>query len=196
MTNTMEMLFQLNKKWIMTSKYQNNIYKGQEVCKYLGEKPTTFKIGESFYALLLKMLDKIPPISYEKLVKHRYIYEKYPHLYLRFIGKHNYLINIGEFCKHIDNYAEYAEIPIDFYLPSFFSRYYTIRWFNIITKTTRDERYDAPHGEVPTKAKDIFLYLFYFQRTYEEILETTDWADYESLIVELKNAKFNERKRQ
>ena len=188
MTNALDMLFELNKKWIMTSKFQNNLYKGQKICEYLGEKPTTSKIGESFYSLLLKMIDKLPSISYEKLVNHRDIYEKYPHLYLRFIGNHNYLVNIGEFCKHLDKYAGNDEIPVTFYLPSFFSRYYTIRWLNKANSTTRDEKYSAPMGGVPAKARDVFLHLFYFNKPYEDILEAIDWADYACLMSELENA--------
>lgn len=194
MTNALDALFQLNKKFIMSSKFQNNLYKGQKVCEYLNEKPTTFKIGTSFSALLDKMINKLPSISYEKLVKNRNIYEKYPHLYLRFIGRHNYLVNIGDFYRHLDIYANSPEIPIYFFLPSFFSRYYTIRWLNIITQTTRDEKYATPKGNVPTKAKKLFLHLFYFEQAYETILEATDWADYESLIAELKNEKYNQRK--
>lgn len=186
MTNALNMLFQLNKDFIMSSKFQNSLYKGQKVCRYFGEKPTTFKDGKSFYELLLRMINKLPTISYETLLQKRDIYEKYPHLYLRFIGNHNYLVNIGDFCRHIDAYAGSSEIPVNFFLPSFFSRFYTIRWFNVITKTARDERYNAPHGEVPQKAREVFLHLFYFDKSYEDILESLDWADYEKLIAELK----------
>ena len=193
-TNALDALFQLNKDFIMSSKFQNNLYKGQKVCEYLGKKPSTFKIGNSFSALLNKMIDKLPSISYEKLIQNRRIYEKYPHLYLRFIGSHNYLVNIGALCRHCDAYANSSEIPIYFYLPSFFSRYYTITWFNILTKTSRNERYAAPRGNVPTEAKKLFLHLFYFDEPYEKILETLNWADYESLIAELKKAKYDQRK--
>ena len=117
-TNALDALFQLNKDFIMSSKFQNNLYKGQKVCEYLGKKPSTFKIGNSFSALLNKMIDKLPSISYEKLIQNRRIYEKYPHLYLRFIGSHNYLVNIGALCRHCDAYANSSEIPIYFYLPS------------------------------------------------------------------------------
>ena len=185
MTNALDALFQLNKSFIMSSKFQNTLYKGKKVCEYFGEKPTTDK-----------MLDKLPTISYEKLLKNRAVYEKYPHLYLRFIGKHNYLVNIGAFCRHLDAYADSPEIPVNFYLPSFFSRYYTICWHNHLTKNGRTERFATPNGGVPTKANELFLHLFYFDEPYEQILETTDWADYESLIIELKNVKFNEKKRQ
>lgn len=191
MITALEALFQLNKKWIMTSKFQNNIYKGQKVCEYLGENSTTFKVGLSFEALLNKMINKLPLISYERLVKHRDIYEKYPHLYLRYIGRHNYLVNIGEFCKHLDDYAIKEEIPISFFLPSFFSRYYTIRWLNKKTKTIRDEKYASPTCKPPKLAKDIFLHLFYFNQSYEEILERINWADYESFIAEFKNMPVN-----
>ena len=186
--NTLDALFQLNKDFIMSSKFQNNLYRGKKVCEYFGEKPTTFRVGNSFAALLDKMLNKLPTISYEKLVKNRAVYEKYPHLYLRFIGKHNYLVNIGVFCRHLDTYANSSEIPVNFCLPSFFSRYYTICWHNIHTQTDRTERFAAPNGGVPTKANDLFLHLFYFDEPYEQILETTNWADYESLRAELKNA--------
>lgn len=186
--NTLDALFQLNKSFIMSSKFQNNLYKGKKVCEYFGEKPTTFRVGGSFAVLLDKMLDKLPTISYEKLLKNRAVYEKYPHLYLRFIGKHNYLVNIGAFCQHLDTYAESPEIPVNFCLPSFFSRYYTVCWYNINTQTGRTERFAAPNGGVPTKANDLFLHLFYFDEPYEQILETTNWADYESLRAELKNA--------
>ena len=196
MANALDALFQLNKSFIMSSKFQNSLYKGKKVCEYFGKKPTTFRVGGSFAALLDKMLDKLPTISYEKLLKNRAVYEKYPHLYLRFIGKHNYLVNIGAFCRHLDAYADSPEIPVNFYLPSFFSRYYTICWHNHLTKTGRTERFVTPNGGVPTKANELFLHLFYFDEPYEQILETTNWADYESLIVELKNAKFNEKKRQ
>ena len=135
------------------------------------------------------MIEKLPIISYEKLLKKRNIYEKYQHLYLRFIGHHNYLVNIGDFCRHIDTYTESSEIPISFFLPSFFSRYYTIRWLNITTKTTRDETYNTPQGNVPTEAREAFLHLFYLDKSYEDILESLDWADYKKLIVELKEDK-------
>lgn len=189
MTNALDALFQLNKSFIMSSKFQNSLYKGQPVYAYLGEKPSTYKAGKSFYELLLKMIDKLPIISYEKLLKKRNIYEKYQHLYLRFIGHHNYLVNIGDFCRHIDTYTESSEIPISFFLPSFFSRYYTIRWLNITTKTTRDETYNTPQGNVPTEAREVFLHLFYLDKSYEDILESLDWADYKKLIVELNEDK-------
>jgi len=187
MTNALETLIQLNRKYILHSKFQNTIYKNQKLCEFLGEKTNSEKPGDKLTTLIIQMIDKLPGISYKNAIKYRDVYEKYPHLYIRFRGWHNYLVNVQEFLDHIDKYKYVEEIPVTFYPPSFFSQAYKIVFLNKITGVERIKHFplrDQYWGRY--KAQEILLHLFYNRRSYQEILENTSWCEYESLIKKLK----------
>ncbi len=190
MQNALEMLIHLNKNFIMNSKFQNVVYEGQKLYKYLGEKKKTRKEGETFNSLIFHLIDKLPIISYENAIKYHEIYERYPHLYLCFVGQHNYLIQVSAFLQHIEKYKNENEIPVSFYLPSFFSRSYKIVFLNKTTKAKRIQEYPTNNkGKPNQKAYNLFLNLVYLDKSYEEILKNIVWGEYEALINDLNNFK-------
>ena len=50
--NTLEYLLEKNKKYILSSKYQNTEYNGKTLCEYFGVESNTKKSGEEFNKLL------------------------------------------------------------------------------------------------------------------------------------------------
>lgn len=185
--NTLEKLIYLNRNFIINSKFQNTIYKDKTMCEILGEKSNTKKQGDDFNLLILRMIDKLPLISYENVMKYRFVYEKYPHLYLRFIGEHNYLVQIQTFLKHIDKYADEKEIPVTFYSPSFFSRSHKIVFLNRETGEKTIKVFPLRCGMWNNyKAYTTILYLIH-NKSYAEILENIDWSEYEALKADLKD---------
>lgn len=191
MTNTLEVLISLNKKFIMNSKFQNTMYKNQKLCEYLRGKSNTVKPGDDFNSLIYHLIGKLPDISYELVMKYRHIYEKHPNLYLRFIGEHNYLLRVQDFLDHIDAYEAEDEIPVSFYLPSFFPRSYKIVFLNKITNIKTIKAFPLKYGMWnECKAQKIFLYLIKTPKSYREILENVNWLEYTGLIKDLKQVGY------
>lgn len=195
MTSFLETVFHLEKEEILRSKFRNTIYDGRTISEYFGEKPLqNGKEPPTFGRLLERFVfPKIPTFTYEDFIKHRRVYEKYPHLYLRY--RDNYLVNIRDLCAHFDKYADQPETPVGFCRPSFFSRYHTVYFVNNETGEERAERYPMEkNGKWSQTADRIFLHLF-SNRPSAEILKSVEWADYESLEAELKEEKRAERQK-
>ena len=198
MTSFLETVFHLEKEEILRSKFRNTIYDGRTISEYFGEKPLqNGKEPPTFGRLLERFVfSKLPAFTYEDFIKYRRVYEKYPHLYLRYRDDPVYLVNIRDLCAHFDKYADQPETPVGFCRPSFFSRYHTVCFVNNETGEEHAERYPMEkNGKRSQTADRIFLHLFYSNGMYAEILKSVEWADYESLKAELKEEKRTERQK-
>lgn len=192
MENTLETLIKLKKSTILNSKFKYTTYMGKMVSEYFFDISFPYRAEKyNFNNLINKLLlPQLPIFSFFDFIEYRHIYEKYPHLYLYFYNKAHYLVNIGKLCKHIDGYKHKIEIPYKFYHPTLFSRYYTIIYLNKNTGKSISKRfYINNKNQDLSNDKEIFLYLFYNDKSNAEILSTLNWNDYKNLLSELHDEK-------
>lgn len=116
-----EELLHKNKRYILSSKYQNTEYNGKPLCEYFGEKNKTNKKGNTFESLLNEMLSNVIPnfdIKYTKMSLGDCI--KYEKCFLKHFNRY---ISINELYEYIrmSNGDFIVVLP-----PRFFCRKYQV----------------------------------------------------------------------
>ncbi|MBO4539474.1 MAG: hypothetical protein J5781_04300 [Clostridia bacterium] len=179
--NVVEGLLWKRKNGIMSSIYQNTFYKGQKLCDFFKEPAKTRKEGRPFNECLCwYLLGALPKYDYQDFIEKRIIYEKYPHL---FIAQYSLLIKIKELLDYFDGCADQQEVAVG-YLPCSLLRPYRIFMYDKSTKTERIESIRSSSIALAHPFVKLFRY-----GTQQEILESLEWNDYQSLLDELKAAR-------
>lgn len=115
-----------NKKYIVSSIYQNTVYNNKPLYEYFGEKKKTNKKGKTFESLLNKMLSDVIPsfdIKYTKMSLGDCI--KYEKCFLKHFNRY---ISINELYEYIrmSNGDFIVVLP-----PSFFCRKYQVVCYDV-----------------------------------------------------------------
>ena len=183
MTNTVEGLLEMHKRYIMSSIYHNTEYEGQRLSEYFGEPIECDKKGKGFAFLLREMVWELPPYEHLHFLKYRDVYEKYPQLYLR--SKY-YLVKIKDLCDHFDKYKDSCCVPVN--CNCIGPIYYRMKVF-FYDKETGDETMEFFPQERLDEAVAAFGYLLHFLMEYEGLLKQTKWEDYQALEADLLSAE-------
>ena len=176
--NTLEYLLEKNKKYILSSKYQNTEYNGKTLCEYFGVESNTKKSGEEFNKLLGYLAEDLPRYSIDVL-NNISLYKKYNDLYL--IYGDWYLIRVSDLLEHLEKYKNEKEIPVGYANPTFSKRVYTIYFYNKETKQISEKHYKDKEDTI-----SLFRYLLTPISEGINILENIDWSKYQQLVDDKK----------
>lgn len=166
--NTLEYLLEKNKKYILSSKYQNAIYNGKTLCEYFGVESKTKKSGNEFNELVNTVLIKdFPYLNIKEIGLNRKLYETAPIFYLRY-GTSLFCIN--NVLKYLNNNI----IPISFNHPTLLNPIVHITYYNFITNEENEKVYDR------SKTKEVMKQIkWYLQKTDNiKILSELSVEDY------------------
>lgn len=169
--NTLEYLLEKNKKYILSSKYQNTIYNGKTLCEYFGVESKTKKEGAKLEYLLYELVLYLPEINVNHIIDNLEIYNKYQDLYLLF---DNRLVGIKSILKQINAYKEKEIIPLYKKSIMWCSNKVKLYYINLNTK---EIKYDI----VDRHKKDIKVIDFLPVNKWKKVLESIDYNEYKKL---------------
>lgn len=175
-----------NKKMILSSRYQNTIYDGKTLCEYFGVESKTKKEGNSLEEFINEAIYELPAFYYQHFLKHRDIYNKYPHLRLR-VGQSLYPID--RLIKHFDDYKDKEWVPILCQGIRWCSDRRRITYINTHTLKTKEEVMYSNNPDVKIVGK-------LRETKRDEYLMEAKWADYETFIAELNESYLQDEKKE
>ena len=176
--NILEYLLEKNKKFILSSIYQNTEYNGKTLCEYFGVESKTKKKGGEFNNLLGYLIEDLPRYSIDVL-DNISLYKKYKDLYL--VYGNWYLIKISDLLNHLEKYQNEKEIPVGYANPTFSRRVFTIYFYNKETKQILEKHYKDKKDTI-----SLFRYLLTPISEGINILENIDWFKYQQLVDDKK----------
>lgn len=175
--NITETLLQINKNYILSSIYQNTIYKGLKLYEYFGEEQKSNKVGKPFNELFTKMLsDFVPSIPLLKLLENKDLLKPFDNCVIQMNRRYAKLKDVLDY---IDNNND---IIIFIGNPTFFCRKYFIKVYNKSTKSISEEYIIDKEFTTNAKTKAFRKCFSYIDlNDANDLFNDVDINDYEKL---------------
>jgi hypothetical protein len=134
--NTMEYLLEKNKKFILSSIYQNTEYNGKTLCEYFGVESNTNKISPLIKDLVDKVLIKDFPIfNIYNIIDNKELYIRYKDM---FLVRNFKLFNIGDILE----FMKQDMFPCYYSMPTSLNQNFTITYYDNNSKSYIDKKYN------------------------------------------------------